>query len=195
MDSQHTHQCWIHNQFLKKDKSLFYDVFQKSWEIIKVECNIHSHYLDFPRNKPHQPHNVKAVCIHISTTLFGERNFAEWFELVKSNNSLYERGNTFANIDKFENKETLRHRNDRAHNDEWWIIWLYHRIAKFLLLPKNAQEVRANAIMKRGLDFFIEHLGLYRLDSSALEMELAFIRISIAYTREKKELFEFKWGG
>ena len=46
--------------------------------------------------------------------------------------------------------------------------------------------MRANAIMKRGLEFFIEHLGLYRLDSSALEMELAFIRISIAYTQEKR---------
>ena len=37
---------------------------------------------------------------------------------------------------------------------------ILHKVAKFLALPKNAQEVRARAIIERGLEFFSEHFGL-----------------------------------
>ena len=49
--------------------------------------------------------------------------------------------------------------------------------AQFLALPKNAQDVRVNEIIRTGLEIFLKHLCLYILDSFGLEMILAFRRI------------------
>lgn len=45
-------------------------------------------------------------------------------------------------------------------NDESHDIILLYKVAKFLALPKNAQEVSARAMINSGLEFLSEHFGL-----------------------------------